>query len=352
MQIPIAGHPLHTRSLTIAVSLADDRSWRVRGDVIDLRKCGFVPMAADIQPAGVIHQMCIQLALDPGAARILSLEVDQPHVAMEPSNESRGECCRDPAPRLQALVGECMDAGFLKRLSEVFGGPLGCSHLLTLFQLMASAVPRAIALEHALPQREQAARHAGERLFRRSVFVDGNEIEGGDIGLGVQLGDVHSHAYATIESPLERLAGEWVVRAYARVTRPGFLLRDVWAAERHRQGADLAGAEWHDLSERIAEIEGVPIVPGLARRLIGILGDAPGDRLLLDTLLQMAPGHIQVLAAVMDRWLADPPDGVKVTRESARESDIGQFGGNADSCYMWRRSGPLLAGRPEPDAAT
>ena len=36
------------------VTHADDGRWHARGDVIDLRKNGFVPSSYDIQPAGVI----------------------------------------------------------------------------------------------------------------------------------------------------------------------------------------------------------------------------------------------------------------------------------------------------------
>lgn len=342
MQIPLAGHPLHTRSLTVVISIDDAGAWRVRGDVIDLRKCGFVPMASDIQPAGIIHQMCIELTVDPEDARIASIEVDQPHVAVEPSKESNGECCRDPAPRLQALAGECMDGDFIAKLSAHFGGSLGCSHLLTLFQLMASAVPRAIALEGGLAAEERASRVPGERLFRRSVFLDGNECDGGDIGLGVQLGDVHSHAAATAESPLDRLAGEWVVRGFALVEHGSLLLRGVRAAERHRSRRALAGAEWHDHSERLREIEGVPILPGLGRRLVTLLGDAPGERLLLDALLQLAPGHVQVMAAVMDRWFAREREPAPSGPTADETPQLTRLGGMPNSCYMWRADGPLL----------
>ena len=64
MQLAIAGHPLHTRSLTLVISQREDGGWAARGDVIDLRKVGFVPMMAELQPAGIIHQMSIELGVD------------------------------------------------------------------------------------------------------------------------------------------------------------------------------------------------------------------------------------------------------------------------------------------------
>ena len=74
MQLPIHGHPVHTRSLTITVTVLDDLRWRARGDIIDLRKCSFVPMMSDLQPAGIIHQMTIDAVLDPRSRRLESID--------------------------------------------------------------------------------------------------------------------------------------------------------------------------------------------------------------------------------------------------------------------------------------
>jgi hypothetical protein len=83
-----------------------DGRWLARGDVMDLRKNGFVAATYDLQPAGVIHSMSIELDLDPRSLVIEAMRVEQPFIAVEASPETSGECCRDPAPRLQALVGE------------------------------------------------------------------------------------------------------------------------------------------------------------------------------------------------------------------------------------------------------
>ena len=49
------GLPLHTRSLTVAIHRDSQALWHARGDVIDLRKNGFVPSNYDLQPSGIIH---------------------------------------------------------------------------------------------------------------------------------------------------------------------------------------------------------------------------------------------------------------------------------------------------------
>jgi hypothetical protein len=349
LQLPVRGHPLHTRSLTLVVGLLASGRWHARGDVIDLRKCGFVPMMSDIQPAGIIHQMSIDLDLDPGSGRIDRIDVAQPFVAIEPSPASGGECCRDPAPRLQALAGERLDGEFARRLGGVFGGPLGCSHLLTLFQLMSSGLQRAMQLEAALGE-GAPAREPGDRLFRRSVFVEGFEGEDqASIEMAVQLADFHTRPIAPDVSPSARLAGQWDARVFARAAGTARTLRELRAARRARSFETIGTAAWHDESDRLAPLEGVPMVPGLAKRLFAIF-DRPDDRLLLDATLQLAPGYIQVMAAVMDRWLAQakqggrPPD---LSGPSGRTSmsDAGNIGGMPDSCYMWRSDGPMASMR-------
>jgi hypothetical protein len=66
-------------------------------------------------------------------------------------------------------------------------------------------------------------------------------------------------------------------------------------------------------------------------------------RWLLDALLQLAPAHIQVMAAITERWFAAPP-GPKAAGAEATAPPA-PVGGMVDSCYVWRSGGPLAAGR-------
>lgn len=359
MQIETTGHPLHTRSLTIVGSQAAKGRWQVRGDIVDLRKRGFVPMSNDLQPAGIIHHMTILLGVDALARRIDSLATEQPSVAIEASERTGGECCRDPAPRLLELRGETLNAEFPRRLTSVFGGPLGCSHLLTLFHLMASSIPRALERERELGHRGGGPdRSSGERIFWCSAFVDGLEATDGSVELALQLAEYHTRALASTTTPMERLAREEVVRGFARVEMPGLVVRELRAAERSRS-AERLDPDWTDRSPELAGVVGAPIIPGLARRLFAVLGDDPVESLALAALLQLAPGHLQVMAAVTDRWFATasasapdkdlPRDGVE--RLGASLGGATALGGIPDSCYMWRTGGSLQTLRGAAPAA-
>lgn len=335
----VQGLPLHTRSLTVAVWRTSASRWHARGDVIDLRKNGFVPSSYDLQPSGVIHMMSIDLDFDPETLEIETIAVDQPFVAIEPSEVTRGECCRDPAPRLLELAGEKLDAGFTKKLGLQFGGALGCSHLLTLFQLMASTVPRAVELERAREAREGTRHGPGERFFRRSVFVDGHAHSPEQTDVAVQLADTQTRPIAPDAPVTERLALSHEVKTFASVERKRLTLDRLEVRERERSFETVGSTQWTDHAALVAPLLGARIIPGLAGRVFGLMGGEPRLRPLLDNLLMLAPGFIQIMAALMDEYYeqreqADDP------RQTARPA-VARLGGNTDACYMWRRSGPI-----------
>jgi hypothetical protein len=345
VQLPITGHPLHTRSLTVVLTRREDGRARARGVVNDLRKCGFVPLMHGLQPAGIIHQMSIDLVLDPASARIESLETDQPFVAIEPSTWTKGECCRDPAHHLDVLVGERIDADFPKKLSAAFGGPRGCSHMLTLFQLMAAVIPRALEREALLTGELGVERRPGERFFWRSCFVDGYEAEDDSLELAVQLHDFQGRPDALAERPLDRFQRQEEVRVFARVASPSLKITELHAFERIRERPTLATAEWRSRDADVAPLAGAPIIPGLAARIFGRLGEDPEARVLRDALLQLAPGLIQVMAAITDRWFADAGKDPETASDPVQGPPVGAIGGMTDSCWMWRRDGALGSSR-------
>lgn len=342
--LEVRGQPLHTRSLTIVLSRAEDGGTFARCDVIDLRKTGFVPMPDGIQTAGIVHHMLIEARV--GADRRLeALVTEQPFVAVEPSELSRGECCRDPAPRLQALVGRRFDADFTPALSQTFGGALGCSHLLTLFHLLASALPPALDAEAQLLSRAGLDRSRGERFFHRSVFVDGHEPQAGRLQLAVQLSDFHSAPLAAARERLDYLAAQHEVRVLADLDMAKVSIAGLSARERSRTRDTLASAQWRDVSPRVAEFVGRPVMPGLGNALRGRLAAEAEAQRLLDALLQLAPGFVQCMPALTDRIMVQLGQLPTGGSERGRGSLPGflALGGATDSCYMWRAGGPLGA---------
>ena len=192
MEIEAIGAPAHTRTLVVSLAQLDAQRVLASGTILDVRKRGLVPMASDLQTAGVIHDMRVRAEVALSPARIAAISVEQASVAFEPSLATGGECCRDPGPRIAALVGTPLDGDSARRLGAALGGPLGCSHVLTLAQLVLSTAHGALALDRE--RHGDAARPAGQRIFHRSLTIDG--VLGGDrLQLALQQADVHfAHA--------------------------------------------------------------------------------------------------------------------------------------------------------------
>ena len=211
---------------------------------------------------------------------------------------------------------------------------------------MASAIPRALDREEEVQRSLAIPRKAGERLFWRSAFVDGYEAEDGAIEVAVQLHDFHGKPVHAATSPLDRFLRHDEVRVFARVASASMQMEELRAFERVREGANLATAEWREHDPLVEPLAGSPIIPGLAGRIFGAIPDSTETQVLRDALLQLAPGQIQIMAALTDRWFARArAEATGDGEESAGGPPVGAIGGMADSCYMWRSDGPLAGMR-------
>lgn len=330
-----SGHPLHTRTLSVEAFRAGAAGLRLEGAILDLRKCGFVPTGGELQTAGFIHHMQLTLALD-AAARIERVASAQPVVAFEATTQTGGDSCRDPAPRLQALAGETIDAGFVRRLGAVFGGALGCSHLLTLAQWMAAGVPRFFAAPRG---------HApGERAGKRVLFLDGFERPDGGIDVAIQQSEFLLRPQTEVGFPLERLARQHEVRVHARLDAGLGAIAAIDAAERERSAETLAATAWRSRADVVAPLAGGPALRGLAPRVLALEG---ADGPLRDALLSLAPGVIQCFAALAHRMVGRLPGGPGAGGAVPRELSVG---GYPDSCFMWRSGGALGRSRAKAEA--
>jgi hypothetical protein len=330
MELEATGAPAHTRTLVVTLAQIAPGRIDASGAIVDVRKRGLVPMASDLQTAGVIHDMRVRAEIALPPPRITAVRVEQANIAFEPSLATGGECCRDPGPRIEALVGSPLDTDSQRRLAGALGGPLGCSHVLTLAQLLLSTAQTALAQDRE--RHGDAARPDGQRIFHRSLSVDG--VLGRDgLHLALQQADV---LFAPIvpradTEPLERLARRVEIRAHAEVDVDAMVLRSLRAAERE-SGRDAFYGAWRDRSEPLSDLAGKSALAGMAPALFARLGERAADRPLLDALLNLAPTLIQCVPALMERWQSRP---------SAPRPGMMAGGGMVDSCYMWRRGGAL-----------
>jgi Protein of unknown function (DUF2889) len=320
--------PLHTRALSVSLDAAADGDLAARASVIDMRKTGVVPVGGDLGTPGLVHHMWLEAAIDPAGPRLRSLRAQQANVAFEPSALTGGESCRDPVVRLAMLDGAMLDADFARQLSASQGGPRGCSHILTIAQVLVAAVTWALG-----PGGVAAvdARHrVGERVFRRDILVDGGRRADGDIELVAQLTDLTFAPAAEVAQPMQRFAALREVRVHAPIEVATLTFGEVSALERCRDHGSLDDTSWVDRTTGLAGVRGLSLFRGVSAALMGRLIET-ADRPLLDASLMLAPTFIQVCGAMSESWAG---------RAAAADSVIG-MGGLPDSCYMWRRGGAL-----------
>jgi hypothetical protein len=338
MHLDLLGHPLHTRSLSITLTQRADGRLDVYGELLDLRKRGFVPVGGDLQPSGVVHHMTLAGVVDPTTLVVDELVARQPTVAFEASAVTRGESCRDPVDRVRALAGARLDDGFARRLGDEIGGPRGCSHVLTLAHLLGSTVAWAVQRERARPG---AVHRPGERVFRRDVIVDGVEPPQGGLDLGLQLTDLHLAPAPPVARAMDRFRAAHEVRAMATVDLGRYAFDSVRVAERRRDASAL-DAPWQDRADVGAALGGLSLARGVSAALLEQFAARPDDQPLLDGLLMLAPALIQVFAALSDGWPG----------QAQRERWLVGMAGRPDSCWMWRRGGALQAARAPEDPST
>lgn len=344
-----AGQPLHTRTVAVSVFQDEPGVLRAEGEILDLRKAGWVPTGGTLQTAGFIHHMKLHLWVPLADGAITRVEVSQPHVPFEARPETGGESCRDVVPRLQALVGHSIEESFPRHLAGCFGGALGCSHLLTLAQAMGAVVPPALDRERAAGQR----RKAGETVASRAIFLDGFGTPEGGMGVQIQLSDFATRPVVEAATPFERLLRHAEVQTRADVDLETMTIRAIEGVERIREGAAMRDDAWTDRSALLVPLVGGPALRGLAGTLFRHYGGHPDQRLLLDAMLQFAPGLIQCFAARTGQMLArvadargHPPGGSDGGAPMPRELGVG---GTPDSCYVWRAGGVMARYRGPTD---
>ncbi len=334
MKLNVSGHPLHTRVLSIGVAARDEGKLDAKGSLVDLRKYGFLPLTGNLQPSGIIHHMQLDVAVDLATRTLASIEAQQPVVAYESSSLTGMENCRDTIRVIEDLSGTMLDHEYAKRLGDCIGGPLGCTHLFNLAQLLGSTL--SWVLDRDCKEEKQAKQWTpGDRVFQRTVTLDGYEGDGGAVNMAIQLADLHLKPAPVGAFPMDHFKSQFEVRILVEIDMNTASIKRVTAAKRRRNAEDIQGARWEDLNHVVADLAGLGIMSGMSATLLRRFGERPSDGPLLDALLNLVPGLIQCIGSMSENHPVSAQNNPSLL-------GMGKDAPVEDACYMWRKGGALI----------
>lgn len=152
---------LHRRTYDVRSYRIDDATLRLRGRITDTKPPG-VYIADDPDPLDV-HDMVVDLVIDYPSLTITSAEVifeSHPHAT-----------CPQIEEAYTALVGESIARGFSRRVTELFGGPSGCTHVGALLRAMAPVAVQSIYSMRMTASNDAGAEPSDEERRRARAFT-------------------------------------------------------------------------------------------------------------------------------------------------------------------------------------
>jgi hypothetical protein len=323
MRLDLDGEPIHTRTQSVVVRRRADARLEASGSLLDLRTRGFLPVGGSLQGMGIIHHMALRWILDATGRVVEQWLPEQPTVAFDATAETGGESCRDPVARLATLADTPLGSGLSQTLRDRSGGPLGCSHLITLALFMDAAVRAGLA--------RPGPRVDDGPWFRRDLVFAAHETATGSVLVGIRQGDLDWNG-----TPPPALAPDRFARHHELVARVGV---DLWpgslttisGAERRRTSEAFTNAGWETRDHLLAALAGIGLARGAAAEILARLGSTPDATPWRDALVMLPPALVQCRAAHPDAW----HDKVRATPRHPGLTAL------PDSCYMWRRDGAL-----------
>lgn len=152
---------IHVRDYEVRAFRLSAERFMLRGAVRDRKPPGlYIPRDADDL---VFHHMTVDIEVTYPEMVIDTVSVE---FLAHPEEE-----CPNIVPAFDKLVGVSVSRGFNKRLRELFGGPLGCTHVVALLNAMAPVVVQCI-----WSMRVAAAASEGQKMRGRTEMTD-EEIE-------------------------------------------------------------------------------------------------------------------------------------------------------------------------------
>jgi hypothetical protein len=208
--------------------------------------------------------------------------------------------------------------------------------VLALARMLGSSIAR------ELEQRADARGwRPGERVFRRTLAIDGAQPAQGSFELALQLTEVRFAPAPEIARPTQRIAHIHEVRAHAALEiggsglsrMGGIELRSLRLEERVRSRDTLVDERWTDLPEASA-LAGAPLTGAVTPRILAAFPDRSAGDPAIDLVLQLVPGLLQSASSALgDAWPA----------LASHSASAMVCEGPTDSCYIWRSGGALHA---------
>ena len=162
--VPDGERLIHNRSYDIDSYRIDSNTLRLRGRVTDTKPPGLF-VADDPEPLDV-HDMTVDLIIS-----FPSFEISAANVVFDTHPHDN---CPSIEVAYDQLVGLSIARGFSRRVTELFGGPSGCTHVGALLRAMA---PVAIQASYSMPRAEPDYDHRShqerspEQIERDAQFV-------------------------------------------------------------------------------------------------------------------------------------------------------------------------------------
>jgi len=192
--------PLHHRVYDIRSFRVGDDHLRIRGQVVDTKPAGMY-VSGDPEPLD-IHDMVVDFLLS-----WPSLVIEEVSVVFETHPHS---ACPGISSAYQQLVGTSISRGFSRKVTETFGGPLGCTHVGALLKAMAP-----VAVQSMYSMRLAEPGQAGQGFPDRSPDEEERAMsfvrnschvwdEGGEHVAGIKAGEPRE-APVWIEERLAKL---------------------------------------------------------------------------------------------------------------------------------------------------
>jgi Protein of unknown function (DUF2889) len=120
LSAPVERQHLHTRRYEFQGYHRTDGLWDIEGRMTDTKTYGFAnEWRGEIKPGEPIHDMWIRITLDDD---MVVRDIEAKTAA------SPFQVCPGATPKYTALKGARVGPGWSKRVKDMFGGPIGCTH--------------------------------------------------------------------------------------------------------------------------------------------------------------------------------------------------------------------------------